>query len=550
MKKWRKALALLLAMVMVLSLAACATTGGNSTEADTGKTDGSSETTKADDTKAPETDAPKEPVLLEWYYRGNGQQEDTDKVEARVNELLKSYPGLEHVSININCFPAADYVQQVTMTQTSGGQIDILNSVSLGSFGQLVADGNWMPMEDYISEDLKNALPDWLWEMGTVDGHIYMVPNYQNAFNMAWIAFPKEYMDKYGNYDEMYKTLSSADTSMEDKMACLEAYALACDNGEAGEKYACIVDLVNYTGNIGFSFVTPYDHLGDGFIVEDGTNKVSFFYENEEYKKIWETYAKWSDLGIFMPDGVATETKNYFKSHMMDEVSMVWTVTSGVGSAEEIAQLCTTEYGFETVVIPIQQYAYVQNTWGAGGNGISSTCEHPEEAALFLECLTTGTELGKEIYNTMVFGLEGEHYTKDANDPNRIVTLEYEGSQGGASTSYAGLKWIIGNTFNAYKNQAVRDGQYESYKEYNESPDTVASSIIGFVADKSNVSVEVDQIKAIVAEYTDLMNYGVSGSDGFEATYNEFMQKLQLAGLEKVKAEYQSQLDAWVAANK
>lgn len=39
-----------------------------------------------------EAAAPKDPVLLEWYYRGNGQQQDTEEVEARVNELLKDIP--------------------------------------------------------------------------------------------------------------------------------------------------------------------------------------------------------------------------------------------------------------------------------------------------------------------------------------------------------------------------------------------------------------------------------------------------------------------------
>ena len=52
-----------------------------------------------------------------------------------------------------------------------------------------------MPIEDYISDELKSELPEWLWELGSVDGHIYMVPNYQNAFNSGFACFPKEYME-------------------------------------------------------------------------------------------------------------------------------------------------------------------------------------------------------------------------------------------------------------------------------------------------------------------------------------------------------------------
>ena len=62
-------------------------------------------------TVSSETEEPKEPVVLEWYYNGNGQQADTEEVEAAVNELLKEYPGLEHVSIKLNCFTGSEDCQ-------------------------------------------------------------------------------------------------------------------------------------------------------------------------------------------------------------------------------------------------------------------------------------------------------------------------------------------------------------------------------------------------------------------------------------------------------
>ena len=105
-KKW---LALGLATIMTFGVVAC----GNG---DTPVVK-ESESNKATESVAePEV---KEPVLLEWYFRGNGQQKDTEEVEARVNELLKNYPGLEHVSININCFPSADYETKVVINKST-----------------------------------------------------------------------------------------------------------------------------------------------------------------------------------------------------------------------------------------------------------------------------------------------------------------------------------------------------------------------------------------------------------------------------------------------
>ena len=169
--------------------------------------------------------------------------------------------------------------------------------------------------------------------------------------------------------------------------------------------------------------------------------KVTFLYSNPEFKEKWEIYARWYDMGILSPDGVSTKLANYAYEHMMDEVSTVFCVKEQIGTPEHVAEIYSNSYGFDVYAIPVQQYDFIQYKWAAGGNGISAACEHPEEAAKFIELLNTGTDIGKEIYNTVVFGLEGEHYTKDANDPNRIETLEYSGSQG--SEAFVGVMPLV-----------------------------------------------------------------------------------------------------------
>lgn len=547
MKTWQKLLALLLAVMMVLGMAACAKQAtDDTTPAETPDTSDTPAATE-EPTPAEEPAEEKEPVVLEWYYRGNGQQKDTDEVEAAVNELLKQYPGLEHVSININCFPSSDYAQQVALSQASGLQMDIVNSVNL-DFYKEVANGTWMPMEDYISDELKNALPEWLWEMGTVDGHIYMVPNYQNAFNTQYLIFPKAYMDKYGNYDEMKAILQDESKSLTEKADCLEAYVKAVAEGEGQAKYCAELAMANDSGSMGFGFTTPFDNLGNRFIVEDGSGKVQYALTDDFYKEAYGIYAKWFDEGLFAPDGVTTSWDNYNNAHMMDAVSCVYSPKEMYGSEERVANTYTNQWGFEVVAINIQPYNFIQKNWGAGGNGISSTCQHPEEAATLLEAITSGSEIGKKIYNTMVFGIEGKHYEFEDEANDRIRTFEYDGSQGGVDTSYAGLKWILGNSFYAYKNQAVLDDQYPVAKELNESPDTVASSLIGFTPDTSAVQTQIDQVNAVADEYYATLVRGVLGADGWEAYYNEFVEKLKVAGIDDVIAELQSQLDAFLAS--
>ena len=84
----------------------------------------------------------------------------------------------------------------------------------------------------------------------------------------------------------------------------------------------------------------------------------------------------------------------------------------------------------------------------------------------------------------------------------------------------------------------------------NESEDTVASSIIGFTVSSTNVATEIEQLNAVVTEYKETLESGTLGEAGWDAYYEEFMEKAETAGLSKIKEEYQSQLDAWLEENK
>ena len=153
-----------------------------------------------DATQAPAVSS--EPIVLEWYYRGNGIQKDTELVETEFNKLLQTYPGMENVTVNFNCYTGADYPNAVALAQSADQQIDILNTVGL-DFVDQVKLGTYAPLDDLLADNqaLYNELPEWLWDLGTVDGSIYMVPHYQRATNMEYMVIPTEYLTKYGYID-------------------------------------------------------------------------------------------------------------------------------------------------------------------------------------------------------------------------------------------------------------------------------------------------------------------------------------------------------------
>ena len=162
---------------------------------------------------------------------------------------------------------------------------------------------------------------------------------------------------------------------------------------------------------------------------------------------------------------------------------------------------------------------------------------------LFIQAMCT--ERGKELYNTVVYGLEGVHweFVDEAND--EIRTFEYDGSQGTSSESYCAHKWLVGNSFNAYVNQGGSREWNDACLKVNEN--AVVSKLVGITFDYSSIQSKIDQINAIYSEYNDALFYGSKGKD-WEAYYDEFVEKLKIAGVDEVTAELQRQVDAFLAS--
>ena len=105
--------------------------------------------------------------------------------------------------------------QMCIRDRSSREQIDILNTVNL-DFSEEVEKGSLIPLDELIAsvDGLKDILPDWLWELGSVDGQIYMVPNYQRASNMNYLVTPTEWLEKYGDAKKIEETLKMDDLSL------------------------------------------------------------------------------------------------------------------------------------------------------------------------------------------------------------------------------------------------------------------------------------------------------------------------------------------------
>lgn len=189
----------------------------------------------------------------------------------------------------------------------------------------------------------------------------------------------------------------------------------------------------------------------------------------------------------------------------------------------------------EMLCIPFSDSVMYNNWTGSNINAISTNSKNPEKCLEFLDLLYTD----KEMYNMLVFGLEGDHYTKDGTRENYITAVE------NTNYSFADVGWQFSNQFNSYLTEYQDENVWEDTKTINENAEF--SPIMGFVFDYSEVELELANCYTVYNEYINSLLYGIFGT-GFETQYNKFLQKLEIAGVNSILEEMQNQLDAWLAS--
>lgn len=134
----------------------------------------------------------------------------------------------------------------------------------------------------------------------------------------------------------------------------------------------------------------------------------------------------------------------------------------------------------------------------------------------------------------MVGGIEGVHYEMTEDGKRKLAA---------SADKYGWASWawgITGKDSPALYSEDPRSNMMEEMcmeKEY-------APIASGFTFDKKNVEAELAVINSIVQEYGASFNIGLFGDDT-EAKYQEFVGKLEDAGLSKVMDECKAQYEAF-----
>ena len=502
----------LAAMMLAAALAAGCLAGCGSQEssggAGTGQTGDSGQTAETVGGEVADSQD-EETVTLKWVIALDPQN-DQDMVMEEVNKLLK-----EKINVQLELIPISlgEYDERTQLMISTNEDYDIIWTGSWkNNYKTAINQEAYLPLDELLQSEagdkLREVIPEWLWSAGKLNGVQYCIPNLQSCCDQWGFYIQKEYADKYGLDPDSIKSARD-----------LESFLQQIHDNEPDLIPMREDNMENWCGTTG----THEAMLLNSWVrvsYDDSTVFDMFERDKELYQMVNEWYHKGylrSDLATVADNSTDVVTNKYVCRLAKYKPS---------GAAED-----TAAYGVEYIGIPLADATMDGTQCTSTMSAISVNCEHPDKAMELLALVYSDPE----IFNMLVYGLEGVHYDKVSE--NRIELKDNSGYY------YGNRAWELGNQFEAWLLPENEDDVWEETAKMNE--DSIKSPYMGFVVDTTDLSSEVAQLTAVVDEYKGNLYI----TDDFEGVWAEFKEACDVAGLQTFKAAAQEQLDAWIAAN-
>ena len=550
----KRTICLLLAMIMVLSivLAGCSKTAETPAADETPATTEPAETTDNTETpEAPEETA--EPALeqktIQLMITGAGKQANSDKVWAAFNEQLQQYvpnTTVEFIDVSFD-----EYSEKFSQVLASGEGVDLAWTGWLINKPQNIADGNLMPLDDLLAaygQGIVDVLGENVVEIHrNADGSIYYLPSWQGLCGerRGWLVVT-EIAELAG--DTWIEDTEAALNKWRNNYSGIEDFQAVLDQATkylAAAKEAGKLGAGINTGRaFGWSMYNGmYSFLGVGgaeigITYCDGTFTVKDGVAGEHYKLYAKTMADWYKEGYIRSDimSVDTSTLTTPKNGEITDTTYVFSCDPYLTEADQEAAIA--DAGMDMTYLPIEENAYLI-LGGDTSYAIPYCADEPERAMMVLNAIYSQPDL----YNTLIYGIEGEDYTKNADG---TITTSYVGASPTADDSYGIQRWIIGSCKNALINNGTDPNYYADLEALEET--ARVNPFLNFTFDRTNVEGICASILNVYYEYGPQLDNGVAG-DNWEELYNNYMAARKDAGIEELVTEFQNQLNAYIEAN-
>lgn len=537
--KIKRFIAMLLAVVMAVSLAACG--GGNSSTGETKAPDqtkektaqapGGETTAQKDDTQAPAgNDGDIYNVVMTIATLG-AEPSGLADVEKAINDVTGPAIG-----VHVTLYPifVYDLQSQVNLMITSGDKLDLILNFA-GTMPSLVDKGALLELDDLYAQygqDIEKA-EGIAMAGGYYNGSLYAVPSEEKWARRYGFAARTDILQELGFEFDEEKTYT-----LDDLEEVFKAY-----KEKYGDGYYCVSGTAS---NSEFYGQTHYldtlgGTVGNGVLIGgglDGNTTVENLFATDEYKAFAERMYQWAQAGYYSPDASTNTDAGTV------QIQSGYYLGGFQGTETDMKSNLTRDCGYDMTMISLtDKYAATQmyqiSTWS-----IPTTCENPEKTFQFLNMLYADNDLDNILTN----GLEGVSYEwVEKGEKAGQGVIRYADGVDAANSPYTMPLHVFGDKLSIAVYEPLTLDYYTVGREFNESiTDEQKSCTLGYVFNASNVAAQKAAVDAVIQQYVGILS---TGAQEPTAILKEFNKALEDAGIGDILKENQTQLNEWLAAN-
>ncbi len=481
----------------------------------------SSEKSVDSGTTAPGTDsttANEETYTVRYAFRTLGTTpRDMLAVQEEMSKITE-----EKFNVKLELLPigVSSYLQQLTLMISSGEKLDMMTEQG-GWYSNDVANNKLLQLDDLLQKYGQGAVTatgDFL-KAASINGKTFAVPVINDKAQSFGIVMRKDILDKYNidpsnikTYDditEMFKTV------------------------QAGEPNLVMVSSQSQARSIYQGLCQKSDILGDEFGVLENWGqdlKVVNLFETKEYADNLKTIRDWYNNGYVLKDNPTNSQAGQLLVKSGKLFSFVTNLKPGYD------QQSSNQTGFKmvsTVISPA--FSHTGSVTGIM-MALPITCKNPEKTMQVLDLMYTNSDL----VNLIDWGIEGKHYVK--TDETNVI--DFPQGVDASSTGYGlNLGWQFGNQLISHVWKGDSPDLYVQLDNFNKT--AKKSKATGFSFNGTTVKSETAALANVCNQYRAALEDGLLDPD---TDLPKFIAALKDAGIDKVIAEKQKQLDEWAKA--
>ncbi len=455
-------------------------------------------------------------VKLVWVlYSDTSMIDDWPEVE----EALNAYSAEK---IGVTCeFRYMDR-DELSAAILDGHEYDIVFTCDWwNDYARNVSAGNFLDLTDILENypDLEETIVETAWPGAKVHDRIYAIPHMKDiGYEVFWILNSNYFLKEKGFEEDL-------DISFEEIEPYLKAY-----KDDYPDDYPIKISSTGLTSwqNTLVDWLSMDNLIGLDWAAQgtDREHEVKCALEIPAWQERLRTLHKWYEMGYINPDA------DQIGKQPRSEAGVVQSGQGWFGAESVWANVIK-----EPVYISRYDGVYLSTSSIRGSmTAVSAFTDYPEQALKLIELMNTDSW----YRDTARYGIEGKHYIRNYDG---TVIRTAEGSEKVGVQAYTQGHYTLGS-LEASLFPEVPTDTHQWEKTMASYADATLSAAMGFTPDLSSVGPECEKIKQVIEEYRPQLYTGKADPDEM---IPEMLSDMEEAGLRKVIAEIQQQLDAFLA---